>query len=277
MVTACVEVSSFEIKQVHKMNVQVSEAQTRAKLLRRFLISCNRRRTDDFSSNLAAGSTTDEVRKQEVKLESLFACVSLLPHSDEHLVQSCFLRVFPSNVLHFATRQRDLYLTSNSRKRKPESLSLASTLRSVSVCVSFSAHDSSSEQKIAVQSRLSSACFSCLLVDYFYVSREEFLRMKENGEFIESTEFSGNCYGTSKQSVADVLEAGRICILDVDVQGVKNVKELGIPAIYVFVKPPSMQILVSFFLNLNTAILLSFIRRLLFSDFTNFRKIHPKV
>ena len=40
----------------------------------------------------------------------------------------------------------------------------------------------------------------------------------EAREFIETAEFSGNLYGTSKQSVLDVLESGRICILDIDVQ-----------------------------------------------------------
>ena len=38
-------------------------------------------------------------------------------------------------------------------------------------------------------------------------------------EFIENAEFSGNLYGTSKQAVNDVLHTGKICILDIDVQG----------------------------------------------------------
>lgn len=84
----------------------------------------------------------------------------------------------------------------------------------------------------------------CSLSDYYYVSREEFLRMKENREFIETTEFSANFYATSKRAVSEVLEAGRMCVLDVDMQGVKNVKSLGIPATFVFVKPPSLPILV---------------------------------
>ena len=62
-------------------------------------------------------------------------------------------------------------------------------------------------------------------------------------EFIETAEFSGNQYGTSKQSVQDVLQSGKICILDIDVQGVKAVKRTALKPKYVFIKPPSLQAL----------------------------------
>lgn len=48
--------------------------------------------------------------------------------------------------------------------------------------------------------------------------------MIEAGEFIESADVHGNYYGTSKQAVSSVLEQGKICVLDIDVQGVQSVK-----------------------------------------------------
>ena len=54
---------------------------------------------------------------------------------------------------------------------------------------------------------------------------------------------SGNMYGTSKSSVTDVLNSGKICILDIDVQGVKAVKGTDLTPLLVFIKPPSLETL----------------------------------
>ena len=54
---------------------------------------------------------------------------------------------------------------------------------------------------------------------------------------------SGNMYGTSKSSVEDVLNSGKICILDIDVQGVKAVKTTDLTPLFVFIKPPSLETL----------------------------------
>ncbi|KAJ2769375.1 guanylate kinase, partial [Coemansia nantahalensis] len=56
--------------------------------------------------------------------------------------------------------------------------------------------------------------------DYHFVSREQFLEAVARSEFIEHAEFSGNMYGTTVRAVKDVAEAGKTCILDIDVQGV---------------------------------------------------------
>ena len=50
-------------------------------------------------------------------------------------------------------------------------------------------------------------------------------------------------YGTSKSSVEDVLNSGKICILDIDVQGVKAVKTTDLTPLFVFIKPPSLETL----------------------------------
>jgi guanylate kinase len=53
------------------------------------------------------------------------------------------------------------------------------------------------------------------------VSVDEFKRLRENGAFIESAEFSGNFYATSIAAVRAIAEKGRRCILDIEAQ-VKN-------------------------------------------------------
>lgn len=53
---------------------------------------------------------------------------------------------------------------------------------------------------------------------YYFVSREEFLRLIDEGAFIEHAQFSGNFYGTSFMTVREVSGAGRRCILDIEAQ-----------------------------------------------------------
>merc|ERR1711988_2036594 len=67
--------------------------------------------------------------------------------------------------------------------------------------------------------------------------------MIEKGEFVEYAHVHGNIYGTSKAAVAKVAETGKVCVLDIDVQGAESVKKAGVEALYVFVKPPSMEAL----------------------------------
>lgn len=79
--------------------------------------------------------------------------------------------------------------------------------------------------------------------DYHFTTREAIQQGIDNGDFIENAEFSGNMYGTSKAAVEDVLAQNLICILDVDIQGVKRIKETDLNPIYIFVQPPSMEVL----------------------------------
>ncbi|KAJ8408219.1 hypothetical protein AAFF_G00264470 [Aldrovandia affinis] len=79
--------------------------------------------------------------------------------------------------------------------------------------------------------------------DYHYVTRETMQEGIAKGDFIENAEFSGNMYGTSKASVQDVQAKNLICILDIDMQGVKNIKKTDLNPIYVSIQPPSMDIL----------------------------------
>ena len=76
-------------------------------------------------------------------------------------------------------------------------------------------------------------------VDYFFVDRATFLSMVERGEFLEWAEYYGQLYGTARSFVQQSLEAGNGIILDIDVQGARQVKAKVPGAITVFVLPPS--------------------------------------
>ena len=63
-------------------------------------------------------------------------------------------------------------------------------------------------------------------VEYFFVSREEFDRMIEDGELLEHAEFVGNCYGTPRSQVEERIEQGITVVLDIEVQGAAQVKAI---------------------------------------------------
>src|SRR5437762_6304359 len=61
-------------------------------------------------------------------------------------------------------------------------------------------------------------------VDYFFTDRISFLSMAERGDFLEWAEFNGHLYGTARAFVQEQLDSGKDVILDIDVQGAKQVK-----------------------------------------------------
>ena len=77
---------------------------------------------------------------------------------------------------------------------------------------------------------------------YFFISRDEFLKKKEQGDFIEWAEVHGNFYGTSKGFVQTKVKNGFSLLFDLDVQGVDNMKEeFGDEARAIFISPPSIE------------------------------------
>ena len=79
--------------------------------------------------------------------------------------------------------------------------------------------------------------------DYFFISSEQFDRMVENNELLEHASYVQNSYGTPRSYVEDRLEKGFNVILDIEVQGARQVFENVPDAVSVFVLPPSMQVL----------------------------------
>jgi guanylate kinase len=79
--------------------------------------------------------------------------------------------------------------------------------------------------------------------DYFFVSREEFARMQSAGELLEWARLYDDCYGTPLLQVRDVLYGGRDVLLKIDVQGAAKVKERAPDAVFIFLAPPSLEVL----------------------------------
>ena len=77
-------------------------------------------------------------------------------------------------------------------------------------------------------------------VDYEFLPREEFIGMRERGDFLESAEVYGNFYGTPREPVEEALAAGRDVICELDIQGAAAVKRAKPEAILVFIEPPSL-------------------------------------
>ncbi|XP_034192960.1 guanylate kinase isoform X2 [Osmia lignaria lignaria] len=78
---------------------------------------------------------------------------------------------------------------------------------------------------------------------YYFTTKENMQKQIEQGEFLENAIYSGNLYGTSKRAVEDVQEEGKVCILDIEMEGVKQVKRSSLNPLYVFIKPPSLEVL----------------------------------
>ncbi len=79
--------------------------------------------------------------------------------------------------------------------------------------------------------------------DYVFVSKEDFEQKIKESAFIEYAEVHGNLYGTPRAAMEEAVAAGKTYILEIDVQGANQLKERGIPAFYLFLQPPSFEIL----------------------------------
>ena len=77
--------------------------------------------------------------------------------------------------------------------------------------------------------------------DYFFISEERFKELEKNDKFIESAKVHNNYYGTPKKYVDRTLEEGKDIILEIDIQGAKQVKEKYPNAVFIFLKPPSIE------------------------------------
>jgi len=76
--------------------------------------------------------------------------------------------------------------------------------------------------------------------DYFFVSKKNFKEMIKQGQFIEYAEVYDNFYGTSIFQIKEQLNQGRDIILDIDTQGAMQIKKSPIPAVLIFILPPSL-------------------------------------
>lgn len=76
--------------------------------------------------------------------------------------------------------------------------------------------------------------------NYFFLTEEEFIDMKQKGEFLESAFVHTNYYGTPKSFVLEQIEKGEIVLLEIDVQGALQIKDNYKEAVFIFLLPPTM-------------------------------------
>jgi guanylate kinase len=81
-------------------------------------------------------------------------------------------------------------------------------------------------------------------IDYHFVTRDEFEALIAENQFIEYAYVHTNIYGTSIGSVQDVARTGKICILEIDVQGAEKVSKTTLDPYYLFIHPPTFDALV---------------------------------
>lgn len=80
--------------------------------------------------------------------------------------------------------------------------------------------------------------------DYFFVSPERFRELVQAGELLEWARFGDHWYGTPARYVTEAVEAGRIVLLDIDIQGARQLKATRrADAVFVFLLPPSLEAL----------------------------------
>ncbi|MEY3757764.1 MAG: hypothetical protein RLZZ263_918 [Cyanobacteriota bacterium] len=76
---------------------------------------------------------------------------------------------------------------------------------------------------------------------YFFLSREHFQAQVASGGFLEWAEFAGNLYGTPRQPVEEQLAQGRPVLLEIELEGARQVRQTFPAAFQVFLKPPSFE------------------------------------
>jgi guanylate kinase len=81
-------------------------------------------------------------------------------------------------------------------------------------------------------------------VDYHFVTRAEFLRRVEAGEFLEWASYAGELYGTLRSEIERIFGEGRIAVLDVEIEGSRQIRSSFPTSLHLFVLPPSAEVLV---------------------------------
>jgi guanylate kinase len=80
-------------------------------------------------------------------------------------------------------------------------------------------------------------------VDYHFLAREEFDRRVANGQFVEHADYAGRSYGTLRSELEDRVRAGKPVVLEIEVQGARQVRAAMPEAVQVFIAPPSLDAL----------------------------------
>jgi len=80
-------------------------------------------------------------------------------------------------------------------------------------------------------------------VHYNFISKDDFEIDIKSGNFIEFASYADNYYGTNKKGVKSIMEKGKICIMEIDLQGAEKIFTSGFQANFIFILPPSVEAL----------------------------------
>lgn len=75
--------------------------------------------------------------------------------------------------------------------------------------------------------------------NYYFVSRHKFEQLVADGEFLEWAEFAGNCYGTPREAVLNHIQTGKWIILEIELEGARQIRTSYPDALSIFILPPS--------------------------------------
>ncbi|HEX5051840.1 MAG TPA: guanylate kinase [Planctomycetota bacterium] len=78
-------------------------------------------------------------------------------------------------------------------------------------------------------------------VDYHFLSREDFQRRLGENQLLEWATYNGNLYGTPRWPMDTALAQGKTFLVEIEVKGTRQLRERGIPGLYVFIAPPSIE------------------------------------
>ena len=76
--------------------------------------------------------------------------------------------------------------------------------------------------------------------DYHFLSREDFQRRIAENQFLEWASYNGNLYGTPRWPMDAALARGKVFLLEIEVDGTRQLRERGVPGVYLFIAPPDI-------------------------------------
>ena len=75
--------------------------------------------------------------------------------------------------------------------------------------------------------------------NYHFITRSEFEKLVTQGEFLEWAEFAGNCYGTPREAVLNHIQSGKLVVLEIELEGARQIRHTFPSALSIFILPPS--------------------------------------
>lgn len=77
-------------------------------------------------------------------------------------------------------------------------------------------------------------------VDYHFLSRDDFQKRLAENQFLEWASYNGNLYGTPRWPMDAALARGKTFLVEIEVKGTRQLRERGVPGLYLFIEPPSI-------------------------------------